>query len=141
MLIRSKRDRVLVQVQDVEFFFAPLTMGEKTELMSSMGNTNDVGEMLGFTRKVISKTLKDVRGLIRPDGSEYRLEWLGDTLTEDCLDDIMNLEIGETIVTVAGLFLRGVPAEGVIIHPGTGKPLEGVTVKKNILAAAPSPTT
>jgi len=141
MLIRSKNDRVLVEIsgstegeKPVQFFFKPLTVGEKTEITGRLKPGSDMGEMLEFTRLVISKTLKDVKGLERPDGSSYRLEFEGDAISHDCLDDLMNLEINEKFITVAGMFLRGVPSEGSIINPKTGTPLEGVVVKKNSVA-------
>jgi hypothetical protein len=118
----------------VQFFFKPLTVAEKAEITGSLKNTSDMSDMLDFTRKVISKTLKDVKGLERPDGSSYRLEFEGEGITNDCLDDLLNLEINEKFITVAGMFLRGVPAEGCIINPKTNEPLEGVLVKKNFLA-------
>jgi hypothetical protein len=46
----------------------------------------------------------------------------------------MNLEINEKFITVAGMFLKGVPSEGSIVNPQTGKALEGVVVKKNSVA-------
>jgi hypothetical protein len=140
MLIRSKNDRVLVEIsgqnneEPVQFFFKPLTVAEKSEITGSLKNTSDMGDMLDFTRKVISKTLRDVKGLIRPDGSSYRLEFEGDTIKEDCLDDLMNLEINEKFILVAGMFLRGVPAEGQLINPKTNLPVEGIVVKKNSVA-------
>jgi hypothetical protein len=141
MLIRSKNDRVLVEIsgsqteeKPVQFFFKPLTVGEKTEITGRLKSGSDMGEMLEFTRLVISKTLKDVKGLERADGSSYRLEFEGDSISHDCLDDLMNLEINEKFITVAGMFLKGVPSEGAIVNPQTGKALEGVVVKKNSVA-------
>jgi hypothetical protein len=141
MLIRSKNDRVLVEIsgsqteeKPVQFFFKPLTVGEKTEITGSLKPGSEMKEMLEFTRLVISKTLKDVKGLERADGSSYRLEFEGDNISQDCLDDLMNLEINEKIITVAGMFLKGVPSEGGVINPKTGTPLEGVVVKKNSVA-------
>lgn len=141
MLIRSKNDRVLVEIsgsnpseKPAQFFFKPLTIGEKTEISGRVKkgfDEGDLGGVLEFTRLVLSKTLKDVKGLERPDGSSYRLEFEGDSISEDCLDDLMNLEINERFITVAGMFLRGVPVEGQVINPKTNKPLDGVVVKKN----------
>jgi hypothetical protein len=132
MLVRSKKDRVPVEIDGVTFFFAPLTVAEKTELMGAIGKEQGPAEMMSFAYGVVSKTLKNVTGLQTESGSNYQLQFNGDTLASECIDDLMNLPLSEKVCLIAGQFLKGVPSEGQILDPRTGNILDGIIVKKSV---------
>jgi hypothetical protein len=83
MLIRSKNDRVLVEISGSQAEKASSVLLQAFDCWRKNRDHwkaqegSDMGEMLEFTRLVISKTLKDVKGLERPDGSSYRLRIRG----------------------------------------------------------------
>lgn len=141
MLIHKKSDRIKVEFssQDgsdmVTAYFAPLTMADKTRLVSLAPNaqTADTLSVIEFSRSVIKASLKDIKGLTNSDDSQYVLEMGSDGLVKDeCLEDIMNLpELFSKVMTVSSMFLSGVPKEGQLISPVDGKPIEGIVVKKS----------
>ena len=139
MLVRKKTDRIPVSVtlengECVEFLFAPLSIGDKTEILGALNNNGEMSPSaaIDFTKKIIAKTLKGQTGMTNHDGSQYAFAFDGQgSLTADCIDDILNTEIATQVVTVAGMFLRGIPVEGALIHPATGLPVAGIEVKKS----------
>lgn len=138
MLIHRKTDKIEVEFlsesgESVTAFFAPLTTGEKSMIISQAPNGNDAGAVLSFARAVIKSTLKEIRGLTCLDGTEYNLQIEDGKVTDECLDDVMNIpELFTKTMTISSLFLAGIPKEGQVMNPQTGEPIAGVTVKKSI---------
>jgi hypothetical protein len=131
MLVRKTNQIVPIEIDGVTFSFRPLSMGEKTELMGELEKDKSTGALMQWTRAVVCRSLRDVRGLTNEDGSEYRPAFDGDRLSNEAMDDMMNLPISEKIMLVGGLFIKGVPADGQLIHPQTRQPIEGIIVKKS----------
>ena len=131
MLIRRTKDLVPVEIDGVTFHFKPLSVGEKTELMGLLNNDQTASQLIDWTKAVSARGLRSVDGRELDDGSKYVLEFNGQVLTEECLDDLLNLPISDKLITVGSLFIRGVPHDGVVINPQNGKQLDGVVVKKS----------
>jgi hypothetical protein len=131
MLVRKTNQIVPIEIDGVTFSFRPLSMGEKTELMGELEKDKSTGALLQWTKAVVSRSLRDVRGLTNEDGSEYRPTFDGDRMSTEAMDDLMNLPISEKIMLVGGLFIMGVPADGQLIHPQTNRPIDGIIVKKS----------
>lgn len=123
-------DLIKVEMEDMIFSFSPLTMAQKQTLFEEAQNIRENPmHALIFSKKLLKACLKKVEGIQLSDGSEYTLEFDGDFVADSCLDDLMNLERIDTIVTVAGSLLQKVPSSA-IINPKTGLPIEGVTLLK-----------
>jgi hypothetical protein len=132
MLVRKTTQSVPVEIDGVTFMFRPLSMAEKTELMSSLDRDNSPSALLAWTKSVIARSLRDIRGLTNEDGTDYRATFDGGMLSNESMDDLLNLPIADKIMLVGGLFIKGVPQDGQLIHPQTGEPIAGIVVKKSL---------
>lgn len=133
-VLYSCKDRVPVQIGDMTFYFSPFSMAQKSALIQKMEQLSKSSptEMLEASMEIVQLSLKAVKGITKPDGSEWSLSFDSDKVSKESMEDLMNLDCVENIFTVAGLFMRGVPANGKVIHPATGKEIEGVEVKKSM---------
>ena len=69
--------------------------------------------------------IKGVEGLTLSDGKDYSLEFDDNKeLTDECLDDLLNLEVAGELTTISVSLLNGVPKE--FVNPNTGEKLDGV---------------
>ena len=70
-----------------------------------------------------------VSGIFDQDNEEWELEFDEDGLvTEDCIDDLLSLEISDKLSSTVTQFLNGYPKDGEVKDPLTGKTLDGVTI-------------
>jgi hypothetical protein len=141
MLIHKKSDRIEVEFtcendEKITAYFSPLTGGEKSLIIAQAPSQTDTAAVLGFAKAVIRSTLKEIRGITCLDGSSYVLQIQDGKVTEECLDEVMNIpELFSKTMTVSSLFLAGIPKDGQVINPANGEPVPGVIVKKSIVQA------
>ena len=64
-----------------------------------------------MTFLAVKYTVKEIKGVIDSGGEEYQLEFAGDVLSDDCVNDLLNLEICSEIGIAALNFLNGVPTK------------------------------
>ena len=123
-------DRVTITIGEVEFDLKPLNYWQKNEIMDLA--EMEGGELKSNTRKAtifaMKSSIRDVRGLEDLHGNPYKVEFneAGD-LTDECVTDLLNLEMGGKILFACYNMVHGIPTE--IVNPTTGKPLDGVTLK------------
>jgi hypothetical protein len=135
-IICSLNDRIPVQIGEDTFFFRPLSQGEKMNFISDVQHAkDDQVKLMTLMNELLRSLLKKVEGIKRSDGSEWNLRFEDGKVTKECLEELAFLPCYETLMLVSGQFLRAVPSEnGEILHPMTGKAIEGITVKKTIQA-------
>ena len=143
-LIRSS-DRVKVKIHDMVFHIKPLTQREKMLVMPIMqkaaqavkeieaGNYENLSSASEAATLTLKLSLKKVEGLFYEDEDgndvEYTLSFDEDgTLSEECVDDLMNLEQSTKLMTVVGSMVQGF--SGNEFTDGNGKKLEGVSLVK-----------
>lgn len=133
MIIYRKSDRVSVEIEGIEFKLSPLTFQEKSELQQHMIKAvrGDMDEAMISVRKSIKYCLKDMKGVFYIDESgdkrEYHLGFEDNVLSDDCIDDLLNMPISAKLNSVCAAMLHGVPEE---ILGEDGKPVEGIKIKK-----------
>jgi len=127
--IYRRTDRITVQVDDITVKLAPLSLSQRMELQAYF-TSGDLKEMMKGTKEVLKMTLKDMQGVEDSDGKKYELEFEDGSITEDCCEDIFNLEHSQKLLSVCSSLMSGVPAEGKVVD-GNGKEIEGVTVVGN----------
>ena len=122
MRVYSLKDRITVKIDELEFKLAPLSYKQKIEIQSLLTS----GKEVEGTILAVKYSVKHVSGLEDSDGNEYKLSFENDSLTEDSIDALMNIECGIKLQLACAHLLNGIPKE--IIHPETGKAIEGVKV-------------
>ena len=126
--ILKMSDRINLAIGGVTFTLAPLNYLQKQELA---GCTKMIGgeehyDLVKAQALYIKYSLKKVAGIEGFDGKEYELEFNGDYLTDDCVSEILNLEIKDKLTTAAWQLLNGVRD---LKNPIDGEPLEGVEME------------
>ena len=133
MIIHRKNDKVSVTIDTIEVKISPLTYQQKSELQAHMMKAvnGDMDEAMISVRKALKFCLKDIKGVfyIDDDGEkrEYKLEFEDNMLTNDSVDDVLNMPISGKLNSVCAAMLQGVPDA---IIDGEGNPIEGIKIKK-----------
>lgn len=133
MIILRKSDRLKVEIEGIEFKIAPLTFQQKNELQAHMVKavSGDMEEAMNSVRKALMFCLKDMKGVQYIDESgdprDYQLSFDGDVLSDDCIDELLNMPFSAKLNTVCSSMLQGVPDQ---ILDEKGKPIEGIKIVK-----------
>ena len=118
--IYRKTDRVKVQIKSGEdtitLHLAPLSQHEKSEIqalmMKSMA-TKDPASATEGIRKSLQYSLKKVEGIEDSNGEPYNLEFNDGLIKQECIDDLMNMDIDLTskVMLVCSNLIGGIPKE------------------------------
>lgn len=128
-IIYRKNDLVKLKIGDLIFGIKPLTYLERVEIMSHLTNasgvvTENAAKATYYTMKFAIRSLEGAKLL---DGSDYVLTFdENKNLSDDSLDDLLNIESNDKLGLAIWNFLKGVPA--VLIDPNTNEPIEGVEI-------------
>lgn len=121
-------DRINLEIGELTFVLAPLDYLKKQELASctKIIKGEEHYDLLKSQALYIKYALKDVKGLEDYNGDEYTLSFEGNSLTDDCVSEILNLEEKEKLTIAAWQLLNGIKE---LRDPITGEKLEGVELK------------
>lgn len=113
ILFRSS-DKITCKIDGVTLKVSPLTFQQKAEISSTY--TMSAGEMVAdhFKRTflAIKYAVKEASGIELVDGSEYKVELSeSGVLTDECVDDLLNLEIGPKLMQACANLINGVTSE------------------------------
>lgn len=100
-------DRINVNVGGVDVKIRPLTRKEKADVQSKIID----GEYLEATALAMKCAIKDVAGLKMADGSDYKLKFEDDNLTDETVDNLLNLEIATELGQLCIKLTNGIPKE------------------------------
>ena len=125
MRIYKTSDRIPVKIDDVEFKISPLTFEQKSIISSCVktvaGETVYDGSRAAFLG--VKYAVKEVKGITHGE-EEFELEFDDGVLSDECVNDLLNLELNEKIIITCTNLLCGIPDK--IIDTTTGTPLVGV---------------
>lgn len=127
-IVYRKSDRITLKVHDLTVKVAPLTFAEKAEINGLIGSAADPNGAMKGSLLAVKCAVKDIKGLTLPDGSPYKLEFENDKLTDECVDDLTNIQGGSELFIACLNLISGVPQD--FINPVTGQKLEGIEVVK-----------
>ena len=120
-------DRIEVKVDSISLFISPLSYQQKMSLQELMIKASK-GDMFSAMQAVVAAlkmSVKDIKGVLDAEGSEYKLEMNGDELSEASVNDLLNMPISNKISTICTSLLAGVPDK---ILDANGEPLAGVSI-------------
>ena len=126
--IYKRSDRVSVAIDDITVKLAPLTFDQKNEIQQCMLDgraKNDIAILSKGITLAMRYSLKGIEGVQDTDGQPYKLT--ADTagnLTDECIDDLLNLENKEKLTLVCMALLRGIPDQ---FSDEKGLPIVGVS--------------
>lgn len=121
-IIYKKQDRLRVRIEDIIVELSPLTFQEKNIIKKHILS----GDLDNAAVTAVKMCLKQVTGLKNVDGSDYELSFNGEELTDETIDDLLNLNCREKIVLTSLNLVGGVPS--VFIDEESGNPIEGVEI-------------
>ena len=133
MIIYRKQDRVSVNIDGIEIKVRPLSHNQKTILQGHMMKAvgGDMDAAMISVRQSIKFSLKEIKGIFyiddEGDKREYQLEFENGELTDECIDDVLNMPISSKLNSVCASLLQGVPDK---ILDNKGKEIEGIKIKK-----------
>lgn len=129
--IYRKTDRITVKIDDVTVKLAPLTLHEKTEVQTAMMEslkTRDLQQASKGLSLALKLTVKGIEGIEDSDSNPYKLQFdENNQLTDECVDDLLNLEITEKLTLVCTAMVKGIPSK---FTNEKNEALEGVEVVK-----------
>lgn len=126
-VVHRKSDKIKVKIDDIVLTVSPLSQHQKNEIQSRLvsGNMNSVMEGAALALKC---AIKGVSGIQDVEGNDYQLSFEDNHLSDECLDDLMNLEVQDKISSVCLGLIGGIPKE--FINAETGEVLPGVKIIK-----------
>lgn len=129
--ILKMSDRLKIKVGEVEFLIAPLNQLQKIEITECTKIDKSGNEVFDFIRAqtlLVKYGLKGISGVVDDDGEEYKLEFEGDHLTDDCVSEVFTIKEKEKYVTSHFQCLNEFPDK--LVDPFTGKKYQGVALER-----------
>lgn len=113
MKIFKTTDRITIEIAGITLKLSPLTFAQKGEIhaCSVLNGGVEEKDTIKMTFLAVKYTVKEIKGIIDSSGEEYQLEFEGDVLSSDCVNDLLNLEIASEVGISALNFLNGVPTQ------------------------------
>lgn len=122
MKIYKTTDKIKIKINDLFFYLSPLSYKQKIDLQNLLVQKREMEASIMAVRM----SLKDVEGLETSTGEKYELSFENELVSEDSIDDILNLQGSSSLQLASIHFMTGVPKE--ILNPVTGLPIEGVKI-------------
>lgn len=118
-------DRIPLKIGGLTIKVGPLTFAQKADVQAELAKGSTISSMAA-ARKSIQYGLKEIDGLIDPQGNPYKLEIQDGAISDVCMDELMNIKENEYLAVICLNLLNGIP--DAFIDLVTGKPLEGVQI-------------
>jgi hypothetical protein len=131
MRIYRTSQKIEVKIEGISIYISPLSFHQKMELQTHMvaASQGDMDEAMKGVVKALKFSMKGIRGVTVEDhdGNEvdYELSFEDGELTEDCVNELLNMPVANKISAVCTSLLSGIQNQ-ILDHEG--KPLQGVSV-------------
>lgn len=130
--IYRKTDRIKVQIgkgdEAVTLSLSPLSQHEKLEVQSLMFESRLQGKAASAVEgvaKAIKYAVKGMEGVVDSDEKPYELKFENGSLTDECVEDILNMELAGKIMFICSALTSGVPSQ---FLDNKGEPLPDVEI-------------
>lgn len=128
--IYKTSDKISVKIDDICVKISPLTFEQKCEIQALLVEGNPMSVVKAAT-SAVKYAVKGLDGVENPDGSKYDLEFENGTLTDSCVDDLLNIDQDDKLSLVCTSLLNGIPKD--FIDPQTGKKVPGIKIERGEL--------
>lgn len=130
MIIHKTTDKIKVKIGEIIFYLSPLSWDQKQDILSDAKMVDGKASNRNSTYKCLKYAVKGIEGATLADGSPYVLTMENGVISDECVEDILNLELSPKLIMACYSFVQGIPAR--IVNPVTGEIVEGVEiVQKN----------
>jgi hypothetical protein len=126
MIIHKITDKIKVKIGEIAFWVSPLSWDQKQDILSDAKMNDGKVSNRNSTYKCIKYAVKDIEGVVLSDGSPYTLKLENGVLSDESVEEILNLELSPRLIMTCYSLVHGVPNK--IFNPVTGEPLEGVEI-------------
>lgn len=123
-VIYGTNDRIRVKIGGLVFSISPLTFKTKSDMQALVMK----GDAMGAAALAVKHAVKSIDGVKRPDGSVYELEFEDGVLSDNAIDDLLNIPQGTKLSQIAVELINGMPKE--FVDATTGTKMEGVEIVK-----------
>lgn len=123
-------DRIKIEIDDVIITIAPLSYNNKKKVMKHMmaSSKGNMDEATLAVELALKYSLKSISNVFDVNGEPYQLEFENNELTNECLNEIQFMEIGQKIQLVCSALIASMPSE---FTDGNGKVIEGIKILSN----------
>lgn len=127
MRIIKLSDRFKLKIHDVELTLAPLSLPQKSDIMSAVsvkGGTY-IQNQFEMVKKSLKYSVKGISGVQDLEGNTYELSFdeNGD-LTDECVSELLSAEMTTELILASAQMLEG--RYGKVTDPNTNEPIKGV---------------
>lgn len=131
MKIIRTTDRIKLTIEDAVFYLAPLTYDQRAEVGAQYrreGGTEvkDYQDMIKIGKLYLKYALKDVEGIETLEGEKYKLKFENNLLSDESVNDLMNIPVSKTLNDIAQTMFVQIPNE---ILDSEGNKLDGVEIE------------
>jgi hypothetical protein len=129
--IFKRTDKIRIKIDDIVVTLSPLSMDQKTraqELMSEGQKSQNLDMVTKGIIQLVKQGLKDIEGVEDADGNKYQLEIKDNEITDECIDDLFNMEVYPKLMLVCTSLASAVPSE---FLDQKGQPIKGVEILSN----------
>jgi hypothetical protein len=127
MRIYRLTDTLEFKIGEITIKVSPLSQKQKADVNAEMIKlqSEDINIKVGYRGLYlcIKYALKGISGLETMDGKEYKLDFEDGVLTDQCVDELLNLDISPEIAAVCTQFMRKVSEK---ITDAEGNELKGI---------------
>ena len=120
-------DRVTLKIDDVTLKLAPLSYSQKMKIQGMLMKESgtQIENIAETTRALIEFSVKSIDGVHYSDGEKFELEFDEGKLSEDSIDNLLNMEISEKLQISLMQLTQGIPTK---ITDQKGNEIEGVKI-------------
>jgi len=136
--VYRQSDRIPLEISGVKFSIKPLSYFEKMEITKaiSVQDGTQLETILETTKLLMKFSVKEVDGIIYPDGTPLKLNFDDSgNLVDESINEMLSMELTKDLNNALGQFVNGVP-EHIVDENGKQMknvkiiPLKGVPSKK-----------
>lgn len=117
-------DVIPVKVDSLVVGISPLTFEQKMQVQSQVLKGGTDAAMRG-AKLALQSAIKSIKGLEDASGKAYEIDIKDGKLTDECWEDLQNIEETPKLITVCLALINGVPKE--FVDPETKKKIPGVS--------------
>ena len=115
----------------VQFIVKPLKYRDKNLINSRIVSRKNGDTFLDYSLSAfltLKHSIKDIKGVVSPDGEEYKLSFEPhedtEILTDACVEEILNCRVGYAVNFYAVEAINGTPQQ--LVNPVSGLPLKDI---------------